>query len=54
MPASIRCTKLELTMYEDFKVKDRWTGEELHCQWKANMVVIATHHARAVQRVGGD
>ena len=34
-------------MYEDFKVKDRWTGEELHCQWKANMVAIATRHADA-------
>ncbi|MHB1021659.1 MAG: hypothetical protein ACYC46_00845 [Acidobacteriaceae bacterium] len=35
-------------MYEDFKVKDRWTGEELHCKWKANIVAIATRHADAV------
>ena len=35
-------------MYEDFHVKDRWTGEELHCQWKANIVAIATRHADAV------
>jgi hypothetical protein len=35
------------TMYEDFKVTDRWTGEQLHCLWKANIVAIATRHADA-------
>ena len=35
-------------MYEDFHVKDRWTGEDLHCSWKANIVAIATRHADAV------
>lgn len=35
-------------MYEDFHVTDRWTGENLHCRWKANMVAIATRHADAV------
>lgn len=35
-------------MYEDFRVTDRWTGEELHCVWKANIVAIATRHADAV------
>lgn len=35
-------------MYEDFHVTDRWTGEELHCIWKANIVAIATRHADAV------
>ncbi len=35
-------------MYEDFKVTDRWTGAELHCRWKANIVAIATRHADAV------
>lgn len=35
-------------MYEDFHVTDRWTGEDLHCLWKANMVAIATRHADAV------
>src|SRR5258708_40239471 len=35
-------------MYEDFHVTDRWTGEDLHCQWKANIVAIATLHAEAV------
>src|SRR5579875_350987 len=34
-------------MYEDFVVTDRWTGEELHCVWRANMVAIATRHADA-------
>ena len=35
-------------MYEEFRVTDRWTGEELHCIWKANIVAIATRHADAV------
>jgi hypothetical protein len=34
-------------MYEDFHVTDRWTGEDLHCTWKATMVAIATRHADA-------
>src|SRR6059058_3030134 len=34
-------------MYEDFKITDRWTGEELHCQWQGTMVAIATRHADA-------
>ncbi len=35
-------------MFEDFHVADRWTGEDLHCQWKATIVAIATRHADAV------
>ncbi|HEY1766573.1 MAG TPA: hypothetical protein VGG26_02920 [Terracidiphilus sp.] len=35
-------------MYEDFHVADRWTSEDLHIRWKANMVAIATRHADAV------
>lgn len=35
-------------MYEEFHVTDRWTGEELYCRWKANIVAIATRHADAV------
>ena len=35
-------------MYEDFHVTDRWSGEDLHCRWQANMVAIATRHADAV------
>jgi hypothetical protein len=34
-------------MYEDFHVTDKWTGETLHCVWKATMVAIATRHADA-------
>ncbi len=34
-------------MYEDFVATDRWTGEQLHCVWKATMVAIATRHADA-------
>jgi hypothetical protein len=34
-------------MYEDFKVTDHWTGEELHCSWKGTVVAIATRHANA-------
>jgi hypothetical protein len=35
-------------MYDDFHVTDRWSGEDLHCRWKANIVAIATRHADAV------
>ncbi len=35
-------------MYEDFHVSDRWSGEDIHCHWKANIVAIATRHADAV------
>lgn len=35
-------------MYEDFHVVERWSGEDLHCRWKANIVAIATRHADAV------
>ena len=35
-------------MYEEFSVKDRWSGEELHCRWKGTLVAIATRHADAV------
>lgn len=34
-------------MYEDFTATDRWTGEPLHCVWKATVVAIATRHADA-------
>jgi hypothetical protein len=34
-------------MYEDFKVTDRWTGEQLRCLWKGTIVAIATRHADA-------
>jgi hypothetical protein len=36
------------SMYEDFHVTDRWSGEDLHCRWKGTMVAIATRHADAV------
>jgi hypothetical protein len=35
-------------MYEDFRVTDRWNGEELVCRWKGTLVAIATRHADAV------
>ena len=35
-------------MYADFKVKDRWTGQEIHCMYQALVVAIATRHADAV------
>lgn len=35
-------------MYEDFHVTERWSGDDLHCRWKANIVAIATRHADAV------
>jgi hypothetical protein len=38
----------EEAMYQDFHAPDRWSGEVLHCRWKANIVAIATRHADAV------
>ena len=35
-------------MYEEFRVTERWSGEELHCRWKGTLVAIATRHADAV------
>lgn len=35
-------------MYEDFHVAERWSGEDFHCRWKANIVAVATRHADAV------
>src|ERR1039457_5098801 len=35
-------------MYEEFRVTDRWSGEELVCRWKGTLVAIATRHADAV------
>jgi len=35
-------------MYADFRVKDRWTGDEMHCMYQALIVAIATRHADAV------
>ena len=35
-------------MYDDFHVKDRWTGQDLHCQYQALIVAIATRHADAI------
>jgi hypothetical protein len=35
-------------MYDDFHVRDRWSGEDLHCQYQALIVAIATRHADAV------
>jgi hypothetical protein len=35
-------------MYDKFDATDRWTGERLHCLWRANIVAIATRHADAI------
>ena len=35
-------------MYDDFRVKDRWSGKEHHCIFQAVIVAIATRHADAV------
>ncbi len=36
------------SMYSDFKVEDRWTGQEIHCMYQAIIMAIATRHADAV------
>jgi len=35
-------------MYEEFRTKDRWTGQDVHCSYQAVVVAIATRHADAV------
>lgn len=35
-------------MYDDFITRDRWSGEDIHCEWVANIVAISTRHADAV------
>lgn len=35
-------------MYNDFRVKDRWSGKEHHCIYQAVIMAIATRHADAV------
>lgn len=35
-------------MYDDFHVKDRWAGQDVHCIYQALIVAIATRHADAV------
>ena len=35
-------------MYENFHAADRWSQQQLHCVWQANVVAIATRHADAV------
>ncbi|HZQ91631.1 MAG TPA: hypothetical protein VFA60_07570 [Terriglobales bacterium] len=43
-------------MYEDFHASDRWTKQDIHCQYQALVVAIATRHADAVdiKFVAGD
>ena len=35
-------------MYDDFRVKDRWSGEQVHCVYQALIVAISTRHADAI------
>ena len=35
-------------MYDDFHVKDRWSGQDVHCIYQALIVAIATRHADAI------
>jgi hypothetical protein len=35
-------------MYDDFRTKDRWSGQDVHCMFQAVIVAIATRHADAV------
>jgi hypothetical protein len=35
-------------MFAEFNVKDRWSGEDVHCAYQALIVAIATRHADAI------
>ena len=36
------------SMYDDFKVRDRWSGQDVHCMFQAIITAISTRHADAV------
>jgi hypothetical protein len=46
--AVARAERYAGSMYEDFHVADRWSGEDQHCRWRGTVVAIATRHADAV------
>lgn len=48
MPAPNRLDYTFKCMYEDFRVKDRWSGREVHCIFQAIITAISTRHADAV------
>jgi hypothetical protein len=35
-------------MYDDFRTKDRWSGQDIHCMFQAVVTAISTRHADAV------
>jgi hypothetical protein len=35
-------------MYDDFRTKDRWNGQDVHCMFQAVITAISTRHADAV------
>jgi len=35
-------------MFAEFTVKDRWSGDDVHCAYQALIVAIATRHADAI------
>lgn len=35
-------------MYDDFRTKDRWSGQDVHCMFQAVVTAISTRHADAV------
>lgn len=35
-------------MYDDFTLTDRWTGQPVHCFYRALIMAISTRHADAV------
>ena len=35
-------------MYDDFRTKDRWSGQDVHCMFQAVITAISTRHADAV------
>jgi hypothetical protein len=37
-----------LAMFDNFQAQDRWSKKDVHCQYQALIVAIATRHADAV------
>ncbi len=48
LPGTLRLDYTFKGMYDDFKVKDRWSGQDVHCMFQAIITAISTRHADAV------
>ncbi len=48
LPGPVSLDYTSKRMYEDFRVNDRWSGQDVHCMFQAIITAISTRHADAV------